>query len=101
VIVAEDARPPIDGGTVLIAGASAGIGRELAVQLAPWAGTLILLARRAGRRLEELRTTLVAQHPRLRVFTVPLDLSDETDVDRAVAEAGRGDRCPGEQRRRR
>jgi uncharacterized protein len=69
VIVAENARPPIDGGTVLITGASAGIGREFAVQLAPRARTLILLARRAG-RLEELRTTLVAKHPRLQILTL-------------------------------
>ena len=87
MIVAENARPPIDGGTVLITGASAGIGRELAVQLAPRARTLILLARRAG-RLEELRTTLLANHPQLQVLTLPVDLSDETDVDRAMAEAG-------------
>jgi short-subunit dehydrogenase len=87
VIVAENARPPIDGGTVLITGASAGIGRELAVQLAPRARTLILLARRAG-RLEELRTTLVAKHPQLQILTLPVDLSDETDVSRAIAEAG-------------
>jgi uncharacterized protein len=87
VIVAENARPPIDGGTVLITGASAGIGRELAVQLAPRARTLILLARRAG-RLEELRTALVAKHPQLQVLTLPVDLSDEADTGRAIAEAG-------------
>ena len=39
--VAEKARPPIDGGTVLITGASAGIGREFAAQIAPRAGALI------------------------------------------------------------
>ena len=87
MIVAENVRPPIDGGTVLITGASAGIGRELAVQLAPRARTLILLARRAG-RLEELRTTLLAKHPQLQILTLPVDLSDETDVDGAIAEAG-------------
>lgn len=81
MIVAENARPPIDGGTVLITGASAGIGRELAVQLASRARTLILLARRAG-RLAELRTTLLARHPQLQVLILPVDLSDETDVDR-------------------
>ncbi len=83
MIVAEHARPPIDGGTV---GASARIGGELAVQLAPRARMLILLARRAG-RLDELRATLLARHPQLQVLTRPVDLSDETDVDRALAEA--------------
>ena len=87
MIVAEHARPPIDGGTVLVTGASAGIGRELAVQLAPRAKALILLARRAA-RLEELRTWLLAKHAQLQVLTLPVDLSDEKDVDRALAEAG-------------
>jgi uncharacterized protein len=87
VIVAGHARPPIDGGTVLVTGASAGIGRELAVQLGPRARALILLARRAG-RLAELRASLLAKHPRLQVLALPVDLSDESDVDRAVAEAG-------------
>jgi len=87
VIVAENARPPIDGGTVLVTGASAGIGRELAVQLARRARSLVLLARRAG-RLEELRASLLARHPQLQVVTLPVDLSDEDDVDRVLAEAG-------------
>ena len=85
--MAENARPPIDDGAVLITGASAGIGRELAVQLAPRARMLILLARRAG-RLEELRAGLMARHPRLQVLTLSVDLSDENDVERALAEAG-------------
>jgi short-subunit dehydrogenase len=85
VIVAENTRPPIDGGTILVTGASAGIGRELVVQLAPRAGTLVLLARRAG-RLEELRASLLARHPRLRLLTLPVDLSDENAVQRALAE---------------
>ena len=84
VIVAENARPPIDGGTVLITGASAGIGREFALQLAPRARMLILLARRAG-RLDELRTSLLARHAQLRVLPLSVDLSDESDVDRLKA----------------
>lgn len=80
------ARPPVDGGTVLVTGASAGIGRELAVQLAARAGTLVLLARRAG-RLEELRASLLAQHPRLKVVALPVNLSDEGEAGRVVAEA--------------
>jgi short-subunit dehydrogenase len=83
--VAAAARPPVDGGTVLITGASAGIGRELAIQLAARAGTLVLLARRAG-RLDELRASLLAQHPGLTVVALPADLSDEAEVDRVVAQ---------------
>ena len=83
--MAENLRPPIDGGTVLITGASAGIGRELALLVAPRAGALILLARRAE-RLNELRAGLLESHPRLRVLALPVDLSDENDVDRALAE---------------
>jgi short-subunit dehydrogenase len=77
-------RPPVDGGTVLVTGASAGIGRELAVQLAARAGTLVLLARRAG-LLGELQAAVAARHPRLQVAALPADLSDEGDVDRALA----------------
>src|SRR5580704_9288666 len=87
VMVAGNAHPPLDGGTVLITGASAGIGRELAIQLAPRARMLILLARRAG-RLEELRASLLARHPRLQVLTLAVDLSGENDVERALAGAG-------------
>jgi short-subunit dehydrogenase len=78
-------RPPLDGGTVLVTGASAGIGREIAVQLAARAGTLVLLARRS-RVLEELRASLLEQHPQLRVVALPVDLSNADDVDRVVAE---------------
>lgn len=77
-------HPPVAGGTVLITGASSGIGREFAAQLAARAGTLVVAARRAG-LLDELRAELTRAHPRLRVVTLPVDLSDESDVDRAVA----------------
>ena len=87
MIVAGNAQPPVDDGAVLITGASAGIGRELAVQLAPRARMLILLARRPA-RLEELRASLLVRHPRLQVLTLSADLSDENDVERALAEAG-------------
>jgi uncharacterized protein len=79
------ARAPIDGGTVLVTGASAGIGREFAAQLAARAGTLVLLARRPE-LLDELRTELLARHPQLPVMALPADLCDERDVDRVVAE---------------
>ena len=68
-------------------GASAGIGRELAVQLARRCGTLVLLARWAE-LLDKLRDDLAARHPRLVVAALPADLSDEGIAVNAVAPAG-------------
>ena len=79
------ARPPLDGGSVLVTGASSGIGRELAVLLAARVRTLVLLARRTT-LLEELRDALVARSPGLEVLVMRADLSDERDVDRVVSE---------------
>lgn len=73
-------RPPIDGGTVLITGASSGIGLELARQLAPRAGSLVAVARREE-RLVGLKDELSARHPGLVVRTEPCDLSDPEAVD--------------------
>ena len=81
----ETARPPVDGGTVVITGASSGIGRELAVQPAARASALVLVARRAG-RLDELRASLLAAQPRLQVMAVAADLSDPAGVEGAVTQ---------------
>jgi short-subunit dehydrogenase len=77
-------RPPVDGGTALVTGASAGIGRELAIQLAPRVSTLILVARRVD-RLTQVQTELMARHPQLKVLTVATDLSDEDEVAGVLA----------------
>ena len=84
-LVSAERGSPIDGGTVLVTGGSAGIGRELAVQLAPRAKTLVVLARRAN-LLDELRSELLARREGLEVIAIPVDLSDEQDRERAVAE---------------
>jgi short-subunit dehydrogenase len=84
VHVTTTARPPLDGGTALVTGASAGIGRELAIQLAPRLSALILVARRVD-RLKQLQTELVARHPQLKVLTVAADLSDEDEVAGVIA----------------
>ena len=74
------ARPPLDGGTVLIRGASSGIGFELARALAPRARALVLVARRVE-RLEGLKGEMWTKHLGLVVRTEPCDLSDPVAVD--------------------
>ena len=73
----------IEGSSALITGASAGLGREFARQLAGRAGSLVLVARRQD-RLEELRDELTKRDPNLNVHIRATDLSDE----RAVIELG-------------
>lgn len=81
-------RPPLDGASILITGASAGLGVEFARQLAGRARRLILVARRRD-RLEELAATLRAAHPSLEVEVMPCDLSDLA-ATRALADAAAG-----------
>jgi short-subunit dehydrogenase len=94
----------LDGCSALITGASAGIGREFARQLASRARRLILVARRA-QRLEELRNELIKQHPALEIRFRPTNLSnmaevesltewlrtEEIEIDLLVNNAGLGD----------
>lgn len=67
--------------TVLITGASAGIGREMALLLGPRARRLLLLARRTE-RLESLKEALLATTPGLQVRVLQVDLSDAAAVER-------------------
>ncbi|HJX97885.1 MAG TPA: SDR family oxidoreductase [Chthoniobacterales bacterium] len=69
--------------TALITGASAGIGRELARQLANRARTLVLVARRE-QRLTELRAELLNRNAQLIVHTRVADLSDKSQIDGLV-----------------
>jgi uncharacterized protein len=70
-------------GIVLITGASAGIGRELALQFGPRAETLVLVARRLE-RLNQLREELLGRCPELKVVVLAADLSDEQEIDRLL-----------------
>jgi uncharacterized protein len=78
-------------GRVLVTGASAGIGRELARQLARGARLLVLVARRRE-RLESLREELAMLHPRLELRIEVCDLADPMMVselsDKLLAELG-------------
>jgi uncharacterized protein len=69
------------GYTVLITGASAGIGCEFARQLAPVARKMILLARRAD-RLEALESELRVINPDLELFGRSLDLRHQAELER-------------------
>lgn len=95
----------IDDGTVLLTGASSGIGREMARQLAPRARRLVLVARRRD-RLEALAQELQKAHSGLEVLIRAVDLSDreavralceemvDFGVDVLINNAGFGDHSP-------
>jgi short-subunit dehydrogenase len=70
----------LDNCSALITGASAGIGRELARQVANRARTLVLVARRE-QRLNELRDELRNQNVQLNVLTRAVDLCDRSQID--------------------
>src|SRR5947208_14844817 len=65
----------LDDCNALITGASAGIGREFARQLAGHVRSMILIARREE-RLAELRDELQQQHPKLDVQIRTVDLAN-------------------------
>src|SRR6266480_8075622 len=90
--------------SALITGASSGIGREFARQLAKRARSIVLLARRSE-RLADLRDELLNRNPNLDVNVRVVDLADKTqiellidslahdkiDVDLLINNAGLGD----------
>lgn len=93
--------------TILITGASSGLGEEMARQFAALGHDLALCARRTD-RLEKLRAELAAEHPRVRVEVRALDVNDHDRVfevfrafrqdfgtiDRVVVNAGLGKGAP-------
>lgn len=81
-------RPPIDAGTVLITGASSGIGREIARQLAHRARTLVLVAQTVE-QLEALRAELHLSNPTLGVVLMRCDFSHPGEVGDMLAELAR------------
>jgi short-subunit dehydrogenase len=86
-------------GTVLVTGASAGIGRELALEFGTRAETLVVVARWRD-RLEKLRAELLSHNSSLKVIVLAADLSDERDVERLLgrmSEAGGSRGGAGEQ----
>ena len=97
----------LEGCNALITGASAGIGREFARQLAGRARSMILVARR-DEKLVELADQLQREHPKLLVHIRKVDLADlaqlqaflelldreKLEVDLLINNAGLGDSGP-------
>jgi len=97
----------LDNCDALITGASAGIGREFARQLAGRADSMILVARR-DEKLIELADQLKREHPKLVVHVRKVDLADleqlraflesldreKLEVDFLINNAGLGDSGP-------
>jgi short-subunit dehydrogenase len=74
----------LDDTNALITGASSGLGREFARQLAGRARSLVLVARRE-QRLSELRGELTQHHPNLVVHIRETDLADLAQLKELVA----------------
>jgi short-subunit dehydrogenase len=93
--------------TILITGASSGLGEEMARQLAAVGHDLALGARRTD-RLEKLRAEIAERHPGVRVEVRALDVDDHEQVfevfrafradlgriDRVIVNAGLGKGAP-------
>ena len=71
--------------TILITGASSGLGAEMARQFAHLGHDLALCARRTD-RLEELKAEVLAKHPDRRVAIRALDVTDDDAVFRVFRE---------------
>ena len=69
--------------TILITGASSGLGAEMARQFAARGHDLALAARRTD-RLAALRDEIITAHPDRRVETRAMDVTDEDSVFAAV-----------------
>jgi short-subunit dehydrogenase len=70
----------IEGCHALLTGASAGIGREFARQLAGRARSIVLVARRRD-RLEQLRDELIKRDPKLTVHIRAVDLAERAELE--------------------
>jgi uncharacterized protein len=78
----------LDDCSALITGASSGIGREFARQLANRARAIVLVARRSE-RLTDLRDELLNLNPNLEVHVRVVDLADKAQIESLIASLAR------------
>ncbi len=82
-VLARSLDGAVRGRTVLVTGASQGIGKSAALQIGEAGGTVLLVARTAD-KLEEVRREIEALGGI--AYAHPCDLSDTDDIDRMAAE---------------
>ncbi len=75
----------LEGKTVLITGASFGIGETLAVMLGKTGARLILVARTAE-KLEAVKTIIEADNPQAEISIFPCDLTNDEAIDNLLSE---------------
>ncbi|ORX63875.1 short-chain dehydrogenase/reductase SDR [Linderina pennispora] len=75
----------LKGKTVMVTGASSGIGASCARLFAEVGSNLILTARRTD-RLAALAAEIRSKYPQVQVYTAELDVRNRADVDRVVSE---------------
>ena len=71
--------------TVLITGASSGIGQACATVLAGESNYRLLLCARRLQRLEELKQSLLSQYPSCEIFCFELDVRDRESVEQTLS----------------
>lgn len=69
---------------ILITGASAGIGREMAYLLAEKSPKCLVLVARRATELEQIQAELCEQYPGIKILVCPCDLSQQDDIDRLM-----------------
>src|SRR5262245_13598971 len=75
----------LDGKTILITGASRGLGRQLAIDFAREGAAGIALVARTAAALQEVQERVREVAPGTRTLAVVADLSREEEIERTVA----------------
>ncbi|EEB06643.1 NADP-dependent L-serine/L-allo-threonine dehydrogenase ydfG [Schizosaccharomyces japonicus yFS275] len=75
----------LDGKTILITGASAGIGKATAIEIAKTGKAKLILAARRVAVLEELKAELESKYEGVKVLPLKLDVSNVGEVESTIA----------------